>query len=226
VLHREGDRYVRVEHGRYLAENIAGARLVEIPGDDHLFFAGESSTILDEVEVFLTGARASHDLDRVLSTVCFTDIVQSTQLAAELGDRRWRATLESYEDVVHRELDRHRGRHIKSTGDGTLATFDGPGRAIQCTLEVRQAVRQLGIDLRAGLHTGEIELRGDDIGGIAVHVAARVIGEAHPGEVLTSATVPLLVTGSSIEFTDRGEHELRGLPGMWRLFAVHDAGGS
>jgi class 3 adenylate cyclase len=225
VLHRKGDQFVRVDHARYLAANIADSRLVELPGDDHFYFAGDSDTILDEVEVFLTGARAAHDLDRVLSSVCFTDIVESTRLAAELGDRRWRATLDSYEVVVRRELDRHRGRHIKSTGDGTLATFDGPARAIRCALSVRDAARTLGLDLRAGLHTGEIELRGEDIGGIAVHVAARIAGKAGPGEVFTSSTLPLLVAGSTIGFTDRGEHELRGLPGTWKLFSVDDAAG-
>jgi class 3 adenylate cyclase len=224
VLQRQGDQFVRVDHARYLAANIANARLVEIPGEDHLPFTGDVNAVLDEVEIFLTGAVPAADLDRVLSTVCFTDIVESTRLAAEMGDRRWRAILETYESVVQRRLDKYRGRYIKSTGDGTLAIFDGPARAIQCMLEVHEAMRELGIEMRAGMHTGEIELRGDDIAGIAVHVAARVIAQADPGEIVTSATVPLLVAGSNIAFTGRGAHELRGLDGTWELFTVTGTG--
>jgi pimeloyl-ACP methyl ester carboxylesterase len=220
VLHRTGNRFIAVDRGRDLAEHIPGARLVELPGEDHLFHAGDTEAMLGEVEEFLTGVRSAPDLDRVLATVLFTDIVSSTEKAASLGDRAWRTTLAAHHEIIRRELERHRGRAVKFTGDGVLATFDGPARAIRCACAIASAVRTLGIEVRAGLHTGEIELFGDDVGGIAVHVGARVAGAAGAGEVLVSSTVKDLVAGSGIRFTDRGTHVLKGVPGEWRLFAA------
>ena len=220
ILHRSGDLPVRVGHARYLSEHIAGARYVELPGDDHFFWVGDTGAIIDEVEEFLTGHRSAHEPDRVLSTMVFTDIVDSTRRAADLGDRRWRGLLDEHDAMIHRQLERFRGRQIKSTGDGVFATFDGPARAIHCAGAMRDGARQLGLEIRAGLHTGECEIRGHDLGGIAVHVGARVAGLAGPGEVLVSRTVVDLVAGSGIEFTDRGERELKGVPGTWQLFAV------
>lgn len=209
-------------HGRYIADHIEGARFVELEGNDFLFFVGDTGPMLDAIEEFLTGELPSHDVDRVLATVVFTDVVGSTEHAARVGDRRWQELLATHDAVVRTELDRHRGRQVKSMGDGILATFDGPGRAVRCTAAIRDAVRPLGIEIRAGVHTGEIELRGDDIGGIGVHIAARVSGLAGAGEVLASRTVVDLVVGSGIEFEDRGEHELKGVPGTWRLFVVEN----
>ena len=207
-------------HARYVADHIPGARYVEVPGADLLPFAGDADALLDEVEEFLTGGRASVEAERVLATVMFTDIVGSTALAAELGDRRWRALLDDLQSVVRRELERHRGRFVKDTGDGTLSTFPAPAAAVRCALAVRERAGHLGVELRSGLHAGEVELRGEDIGGIAVHVAARVTAAAGPGEVLVSATVADLVAGSGLAFADRGVHELRGVPGERRLLAV------
>jgi len=207
-------------HARHVAEHIAGARYVEVPGADLLPFAGDADALLDEIEEFLTGGRASVEAERVLATVMFTDVVGSTALAAELGDRRWRAVLDDLQAIVRRELERHRGRFVKDTGDGTLSTFPAPATAIRCALAVRERASHLGIELRSGLHAGEVELRDQDIGGIAVHVAARVAAAAGAGEVLVSSTVADLVAGSRIEFVDRGLHELRGVPGERRLLAV------
>ncbi len=220
VLHRSGDIPIRVGHGRYLSEHITGARYVELPGDDHFFWVGDTAAIFDEVEEFLTGHRSAHEPDRVLSTMVFTDIVDSTGRAADLGDRRWRGLLDDRDAMIHRLLERFRGRYVKSTGDGAFATFDGPARAIHCASAIRDGARGLGLEIRAGLHTGECEIRGDDLGGIAVHVGARVAALAGPGEVLVSRTVVDLVAGSGIEFINRGEHELKGLRGTWQLFAV------
>ena len=220
VLHRRGNRHVRVEHGRYLAEHIPGAIYRELEGDDHVFFAGDSDGLADEIEEFLTGARPTVLSDRVLATVLFTDIVGSSEKAAELGDRRWRKLLDAHDAVVRTQLERFRGREVKTTGDGFLATFDGPARAIRCAIELTAGLRALGLDIRAGLHTGEVEVRGDDIGGIAVHTGARIATLARAGEVLVSSTVKDLVAGSGIEFDDRGEHDLKGVPGSWHLFAV------
>jgi len=220
VISRQADHFIRPEHSRYLANRIHGARLVELPGDDNFIFAGNTAGILDEIEDFLTGFRPTSVLDRVLATVLFTDIVASTEHAERLGDRRWKETLDDYDEVVHRELERFRGLYVKSTGDGTLATFDGPARAIEATRAIREAVKVLGIEIRAGLHTGEIEVRGDDVAGLAVHIAGRVSGHALGGEVLVSRTVTDLVVGSGINFDDRGDHQLKGVPGVWRLFAV------
>ena len=222
VVHRTGDRSLPIEGARYMAERVAGAKLVELPGDDHLPFVGDQDEILDEVEEFLTGIRQPAEPDRVLATVLLTDIVGSTEKASKMGDRRWGELLEEHHLVVRRELDRWRGREIDTAGDGFLATFDGPARAIRCATAVRDAVRALGIEIRAGLHTGECEVVGAKVVGIAVHTGARVAGQARAGEVLVSRTVKDLVAGSGIEFEERGEHELKGVPGTWRLYAVVD----
>jgi class 3 adenylate cyclase len=183
-------------------------------------YVGGSDTVIGEIEEFLTGVRHVGDTDRVLATVLFTDIVGSTERAAELGDRAWRDLLDRHDQTVRRQIERFRGREVKTVGDGFVATFDGPGRAIHCACAIRDAVRALGIEVRAGLHTGEIEVRGDDVAGMAVHIGARVASCAGSGEVLVSATVKDLVVGSGIEFVDRGQHELKGVPGTWRLFTV------
>jgi class 3 adenylate cyclase/pimeloyl-ACP methyl ester carboxylesterase len=220
IIQRSGDHMVRPEHGRYLADHIPDAKYLELPGEDHIFFLGDNESVLGEIEEFLTGDRATTEPERALATVLFTDVVGSTKRAAELGDQQWRDLLERHDNLVARHLERHRGRLVKSTGDGVLATFDGPARAIRYATALRDALRSLDIDIRAGLHTGEVELRGDDLAGIAVHITARVEALAEPGEVLVSRTVVDLVAGSGIEFLDRGEHELKGVPGSWRLFAV------
>jgi class 3 adenylate cyclase len=222
IPHRTGERVANVEGARLMAEQIPDARLIEFPGDDHLPFVGDYESIWEEIEEFLTGRRRERVPDRVLATVLFTDIVGSTERAAELGDRRWRALLDEHDAAVRRQLDRYRGVEIKSTGDGFLATFDGPARAIDCARAIRESVRQTGLRIRAGLHTGECELRGPDVGGVAVHIGARVAARAGADEVLVSSTVKDLVFGSGIEFADRGAHELKGVPGEWRLYAVED----
>jgi class 3 adenylate cyclase len=220
VIHRSEDMVVNVDAGRDLAANIEGARYVELPGEDHLWFHGDTDAILDEMELFLTGARSAQTVDRILATVMFTDIVDSTRRAATLGDRHWRDLLGRHDRLMRRELERYRGRAVKTMGDGFLATFDGPARAIHCACSARDAMRDLGIEVRVGLHTGECELIGDDVGGIAVNIGARVGSAARPGEVLVSRTVTDLVAGSGIEFADRGVHSLKGVPGDWQLFAV------
>jgi class 3 adenylate cyclase len=220
IVHRTGDLSLPVEGARYMADRIADARLIALPGDDHLPFVGDQDEILDEVEEFLTGVRRGSEPDRVLATVLFTDIVSSTDRAAELGDRGWRELLERHHAVVRATLDRWRGREVATAGDGFLATFDGPARAIRCACDIRDSVLPLGLEIRAGLHTGEVEIVGDDVAGIAVHTGARVAAMASPGEVLVSSTVKDLVAGSGLEFEERGEHELKGVPGTWRLYAV------
>jgi pimeloyl-ACP methyl ester carboxylesterase len=220
VIHRRGDRMVNVELGRYLADNIPGAKLVELDGDDHLFFTGDADAVLDEVEEFLTGSRPAPPVQRVLATVLFTDVVGSTERAVELGDDRWRQLLRSHDAQVRRQLERFQGREVNTTGDGFVATFDGPARAIHCATAIRDAVRAIGLDVRAGLHTGEVEMSKGDIAGIAVHLAARVAATAGSGEVLVSRTVVDLVAGSGLTFADRGVHTLKGVPGDWQLFAV------
>jgi pimeloyl-ACP methyl ester carboxylesterase len=220
VIHRTGDVTVDVEAGRYQAAHIPGAKYIELPGVDHLPFVGDAEAVLQEVEEFLTGVRPGPDPDRVLATVLFTDIVRSTEQAARLGDRRWRDLLDAHHATVRRELAHFRGREVKTAGDGFLATFDGPARAIRCADAITEAVRPLGIEVRAGLHTGEVELIGDDVGGIAVHLGARVAALAGPGEVLASSTVKDLVAGSGLRFRDRGAHRLKGVPERWRLFAL------
>lgn len=217
VLIRPGHRITA--QSRYVADHIEGARLVEVPGE-LLFFAGDTGLMLDAIEEFLTGKLPTHDLDRVLATVVFTDLVGSTEQAARLGDRRWRALLGSHDTLVRGELERFRGREIKSMGDGFLATFDGPGRAVRCAAAIRDVVRGLGAEVRVGVHTGEIELQDDDVGGIAVHIAQRVMAEAQPGEIVVSSTVRDLVAGSGITFEERGATSLRGVPEQWRLFAA------
>ena len=219
VLHRNGDHDSRIEEGRYIAAHIPGARLVELAGEDHLPWI-DADQIVDEVEEFLTGVRRGPESDRVLATVLFTDIVRSSERAAELGDRRWRALLEAHHAVVRGELVRWRGREVDTAGDGFLATFDGPARAIRCALAIREALRKIGVEIRAGLHTGECEIIGGKLGGIAVHTGARVLGNAQPGEVLVSSTVRDLIAGSGIELEDRGVHTLKGIPGEWQLLAV------
>jgi pimeloyl-ACP methyl ester carboxylesterase len=224
VLHRVGDPVIPVEAGRYTAEHVPGAVYIELDGDDHVPWLGDADGLLDEVEQFLTGARQSRQPDRVLATVLFTDIVGSTQRASELGDRRWRELLESHDGGVRRQVQMHGGRVVKSLGDGYLATFDGPARAIRCGGAVTSDAGSLGIEVRAGVHTGECELLGDDVGGMAVHIGARVAAKAGPGEVLVSSAVRDLVVGSGIEFDDRGIHELKGVPGDWTLLAVREGG--
>jgi class 3 adenylate cyclase len=223
VLQRTGDRDANVEEGRWIASQIPGARFVELPGEAHLPWVGDQDAVLDEVQEFLTGVRPPPEPDRVLATVLFTDIVGSTERASELGDRRWRELLERHHALVRRELDRFHGREVDTAGDGFLATFDGPARAIRCARAIGGALGELGLDVRAGLHTGECELLGGKVAGVAVHTGARVAGQAGPGEVLVSQTVKDLVAGSGIEFEDRGMHELKGVPGEWRLYAVCSA---
>jgi class 3 adenylate cyclase len=217
-VHRQGLR--SAARARSDAQQLRGAKVVELPGEDSLFFVGDTGPMLDAIEEFLTGQLPARHSDRVLSTVLFTDIVGSTKHAAQVGDRRWKELLAAHDTLLAEEVERFRGRMVKSTGDGGLATFDGPGRAIRCSCAIRDSARALGIDLRAGLHTGEIELIGDDVAGIAVHIGARVLAQAAGGEVLVSSTVKDLVAGSGINFTELGEHELKGVPGAWRLFAV------
>jgi class 3 adenylate cyclase len=220
VIHHTDDRDASVEEGRWIAAQIPGARFLELPGEDHLPWVCDQDRLLDEVEEFLTGTRPVREAERVLATVLFTDIVSSTERAAELGDRRWRELLEAHEAAVRGELARYGGREIDSAGDGFLATFDGPARAIRAACAIRDRVRGLGLELRAGLHTGECELANGKVRGIAVHTGARVAALAEPGEVLVSSTVRDLVAGSGIAFEERGEHELKGVPGTWRLYAA------
>jgi len=223
IVHRTDDRVIPVESGRYLAEHIHDAKFVEVSGQDHFPFVGDMDAIVDEVEEFLTGSRRSREPDRVLATVLFTDIVGSTERAAELGDRQWTELLAEHHRIVRAELDRHRGKVVRIEGDGTLSTFDGPARGVRCAAAIRNALAPLDVEIRAGLHTGEIELATTGAEGIAVHIGARVAALAAPGEVLTSSTVKDLVVGSGIEFADRGRHELKGVPGEWQLYAVDGA---
>jgi class 3 adenylate cyclase len=220
VLYRRDDRFAGKPHAEYLTKHITDAKLVELAGEDNLLFAGNSDADLDEIEEFLTGARHARASDRVLATVLFTDIVGSTEHLAELGDRKWRDLLEAHDRTIRRQLERFRGREVGTRGDGFVATFDGPGRAIECGCAMRDAVGALGLQVRVGLHTGEIEMRDhDEVAGVAVHIAARIEQQAHAAEVLVSSTVKDLVAGSDVEFDDRGEHDLKGVPGT-RLFSV------
>jgi len=220
VLQRRGDRDVNVEEGRFIAGQIRGARYVELPGDDHLVWVGDSEELLDEVEAFLTGVRPGPAVERFLTTILFTDIVGSTERAAAGGDRRWRELLGRHHAIVRRELERFGGREIDSAGDGFLASFDGPARAIRCAYVLSGELRSLGIEIRAGVHTGEVERLGDKLAGIAVHTGARIMAQATAGEALVSSTVRDLVAGSGIEFADRGQHRLKGIPDAWRLYGV------
>jgi len=214
------DAPVEPAHGRYLAEHIADATYVELPGRGSLLWSGDQDALLREIEYFVTGSRPTVQHDRVLATVLFTDIVGSTDRAAEIGDARYRELLAEHDQIVRRALDRFEGREVKTTGDGFLATFDGPARAIRCAQTIHESLRPIGVDVRAGLHTGEVDLVDGDVGGIAVHLGARVMAEAGAGETVVSSTVKDLVVGSEITFLDRGEHSLKGVPGTWRLYAV------
>ena len=205
-----------------MAKSIPDAKYVELQGVDHLPWVGDVDSLVGEIQEFLTGVRQRYETDRVLATVMFTDVVGSTEHAAALGDRGWRDLLESYHACVRQELKRFRGREVDTAGDGFFASFDGPARGIRCACAIREAVTTLGINIRAGLHTGECQLMGDKIGGIAVHLGARVAANAQPGEVLVSSTVKDLVAGSGLRFTDRGVHTLKGIPGDWRLFAADE----
>jgi class 3 adenylate cyclase len=220
VVHRVDNPFVRVGNGRYLAEHIAGAKYVELPGADHLPFAGDAETLLDEVQEFLTGERPVPGAERILATVLFTDIVGSTERAARLGDHEWRHLLEEHNEIIRHQLGRFGGREVNTTGDGVLAVFDAPARAIRCALAIRESLRGADISVRAGLHTGEIEVMTGGVGGIAVHIGARVSALAGADEILVSSTVKDLVTGSGITFEDRGQHELKGVPETWRVWAV------
>jgi class 3 adenylate cyclase len=220
VLHRFGDRAIPVEQGRYLAEHIPGAKYVELPGDDHSPWAGDVDGLVGEIEEFFTGVRHRPEPDRVLATVLFTDIVDSTQQAVELGDRQWRDLLERHQAVIRAHLGRFRGREIDTAGDGFLATFDGPARAVQAATAITSDLKKLGVNIRAGVHTGECETMGEKLSGVAIHVGARVASLSAPGEVLVSSTVKDLVAGSGLRFRDRGVHQLKGVPGEWRLYSV------
>jgi class 3 adenylate cyclase len=222
VLHRRTDALVPVQGGRDLAAQIPAARFIEYADGDHAIYTGNAEEVLGDIEEFITGhrERASPDLERVLATVLFTDIVDSTRSAAEMGDQAWRRLLDNHDQIAKQLVEQHRGILIKTTGDGILATFDGPGRAVRCALAFGAATKQVGLPLRAGLHTGEIEIRGRDIGGIAVHAAARVMAQSQSSEVLVSRVVTDLVAGAGLKFSERGSHELKGLPGRWDLFAA------
>lgn len=222
LLQRRGDRHVRVEHARDLAERIPKARLVEFDGEDNVWLAGGADLLLDEIESLVTGARPAAPTNRVLSTVLFTDIVGSTERAVQLGDEAWSTALAAHNRVVEQHVAGARGTLVKFTGDGALATFDGPARAINCASAIRDAVQDQGLAIRAGLHTGEVEMAGGDVHGIAVHIAARIMALAAPGEVLVSGAIPPLVLGSRIAFADRGSHELKGVPDRWPVLAVID----
>jgi class 3 adenylate cyclase len=222
VLHRSGDRDSRCDEGRYVAERIPGARFIELEGEDHAP-GSNPDQIVDEVEEFLTGVRRGPQPERVLATILFTDIVGSTERAAELGDRRWRELLAQHQLVIRAELERWRGREVDTAGDGFLASFDGPARAVRCAWAIRGKMPQLDLAVRLGVHTGEVEILGDKVAGIAVHTGARIAALASPGEVLVSSTVKDLVAGSGLGFDERGEHELKGVPGVWRLYAVTSA---
>jgi class 3 adenylate cyclase len=224
VLHRRDDRLVPVRQARYLADRIAGARYVELNGADHLPTVGDQGALLDEVEEFLVGSRRAHGTERALATILFTDIVGSTEATARLGDRRWGDLLAHHDAAVRRELAVHRGHEVKTMGDGFLATFDGPARAIRCAIAIHDELSRSGVEIRAGIHSGEVETIGADVGGMAVNIGARIGALAAPGEVLVSSTVRELVVGSGIEFEERGIHRLKGAPDQWSLFAV--AGGA
>ncbi len=218
VLHRTDDQGIDVRHSRYIAEHIPGAKLVELPGVDHPFFVGDADAVIDEIEAFVTGNRPLPKVDRVLASVLFVDIVGSTQQAVALGDSGWRDRLEAYLAMARRQLDRFAGQEIDTAGDGLFASFDGPARAVTCAIAIREAAGRMGIEVRAGLHVGECELIAGKIGGVTVHVAARVAALAEPGEVLVSRTIKDLVAGSGIRFEERGSHALKGLPDTWSLY--------
>jgi class 3 adenylate cyclase len=211
---------IRLGAGRYLAEHIPNAKFVVLPGDDHLFFVGDTDAVVDEIEEFLTGARSGAEGDVLLAAVLFTDIVASTEHQARMGPREWSRLTDDHDAMVRTALLRHRGREVKTTGDGFLATFDATGRALRCAADILAGAKDIGLELRAGVHTGEVEVRDDGIAGMAVTIAKRVCDLAEPGEVLVSETVRINLVGAGIEFEDRGDHELKGVPGTWRLFSV------
>jgi class 3 adenylate cyclase len=220
ILHRDSSIFVAVGHGRYLAEHIAGSRYVELPGADVLYWVGDTAPMLDEIEEFITGVRGGFAAERVLSTIVFTDIVGSTERAAALRDDRWRDLLDNHDSIIRHELERFRGREVNTAGDGFVATFTSPSVAIDCADAIVDAVHALGIEVRVGIHAGEVEMRGADVAGMAVHIGARVVALAGPSEVLVSSTVREIVTGSRRTFAERGEYELKGVQGRWRLYAV------
>jgi class 3 adenylate cyclase len=220
VLHREGDRLVHLGAGRYLAEHIPNARFVVLSGDDHLFFVGDTDALVDEIEEFLTGARTGAEGDVLTMTILFTDIVASTEHQARVGPGEWSRLTDLHDAMVRVALTHHRGHEVKTTGDGFLATFDATGRALRCAAEILAGAKNIGLDLRAGVHTGEVEVRGDDIAGLAVTIAKRVCDLAGPGQVLVSETVRSMMVGTGINFQDEGERELKGVPATWRTFSV------
>jgi class 3 adenylate cyclase len=222
VVQRRGDLHARLGHGADLAARIPGARYVELDGIDHFPWLGDSDAIVDEIEEFVTGTRPAREPDRVLATILFTDIVRSTERTVEVGDQRWRELLDAHDRVVDRQLERNRGKKVHGigVGDGVLAVFDGPARAIRCSADIRSALRDIGVEIRAGLHAGEVEVRNQDVAGIAVNIARRVCDLAAPDELLVSGTVKDLVAGSGLAFADHGEHALKGVPGEWRLYRV------
>jgi pimeloyl-ACP methyl ester carboxylesterase len=220
VLHRTGDRDINIGGGRFIANEIPGAQFIELPGDDHLPWVGDIEKLVDQIEIFLTGRLAVHEPDRILATLLFTDIVGSTELATSMGDKQWHGVLKQHNDLIRKELTRYRGKEITTTGDGFLATFDGPGRGIHCAVAVRSELEKIGLTIRAGLHAGEIALMDNTIGGIAVHLCARVMSHAADGEILITSTVKDLVAGSGLKFETRDKHMLKGITGEWELFAV------
>jgi class 3 adenylate cyclase len=222
ILHRERSPYVTLDQGRYLAEHIQDARFAPLEGAQPVIYEEPNDDVLEHIEEFLSGLGGTTESDRSLAAILYTDIVGSTERLSAMGDREWRNLLDTHDAVARTMVEQHRGKIVKTTGDGILATFDGPGRAIRCALALRDALQPLGLEIRAGLHTGEVEMRGSDIAGIAAHIAARVLEATPPGELLVSGAVPMLVAGSGFEFEDRGEYELKGVPGAWRLFAVEN----
>ena len=220
VLHREAWTVTPVENGRYLADHIAGARLAIVPGSDGWIFGEPASDALREIETFVGMTPAGIEPDRALAAILFTDIVGSTERASAIGDRAWRNLIATHDALARTLVEQHKGTIVKMTGDGMLATFGGPGRAIRCAVSLGEALRSVGLEIRAGLHIGEVEVMGDDIAGIGVHIAARVLEASPPGEILVSPAVPMLVAGAGFQFDDRGEHILKGVQGSWRLFAV------
>jgi class 3 adenylate cyclase len=222
ILHREGDRYIEVGAGRFLAEHIPGAKFVMLPGDDHLFFVGDTDELIDEIEEFLTGARSGAEGEVKLAALLFSDIVASTEYQARVGPREWSRLSDEHDAMVRAALARHEGHEVKTTGDGFLATFDATGRALRCANEIVAGAKGVGLELRAGVHTGEIEVRAGDLAGLAVSIAKRICDLAEPGQVLVSETVRSHLVGSGVEFQDRGDHQLKGVPGTWRLYATED----
>jgi class 3 adenylate cyclase len=220
VIHREGNRVIQLGAGQYLAEHIPNAKFVVVPGDDHLFFVGDTDAVVDEIEEFLTGGRSGAEGDVVMAAVLFTDIVASTEHQARVGPREWSQLTDHHDAMVRATLSRYRGREVKTTGDGFLATFDATGRALRCAVEILAGAKDMGLDLRAGVHSGDVEVRGDDVAGLAVTIAKRVCDLAGPGQVLLSETVRGHLAGAGIEFANEGERELKGVPGTWRLFSV------